>query len=806
MTQHSRNSSAFPTFLFARGVWIHVALLAAAIVIVAIIATASAVAQKLENAGKTTTGASIEYEGGKVEATYGERGDLIDVKVYDKNGVLRRETVYNYFPGTHQDSSKATEYYREDGSLEHEVYTAYSPDGQITEDQIRSFDQNGIQTGGYKTDTEQKTKMKWSWHDGAWVDDKPQANQQRQKFIEESWKKALEESQKLPVGSKPISYTGQPLLIANLGVVVPRAYQAGAPVTASVMFADRAKIFDGVPGLSVRTFQTLLPSDVAGWSNFSGLEIGVKGSNVSPVVNGLCTFTVPKSWTGPLQIQIRQGDAPDDLPLGRGKLIIDPFRPAPEIPPSLIAMVTIPGLRDIQLARLKHAIWTAWRLQWDADDLAKRKIPLIQFFTQETADWWFDEASYIAETLPDAEVDKLAKQMIQDAQKILTFAQTASAVPIPPDQIEKLKDWISELEYYWLPPDEQFYTDPDGKRHLRHPIFPFQFRQELRGIEPSTRLALNPFWMSPVLVQGKLGALHGPVSGDCNQTSLKIDGRSMQPLAVTPGSFYYIPPEGLTPGAHQFQISGAGIPETTIPGFYMTMDEGAGQMHLASGQSTNYFFRLNVGSLPGSAWSTSFFPTDLMDLNEIRQKVPGFPIPGPNQPATITFLITNDTPRVIKMQDAPSGTFFQTLNAQSFGSNGAYQHNGTVTANITGNWMISAVARPFFGPVAGFGNLPAGASSAPVSDDRPSNQPSTTTSQPTREDLETRVKEAQKKYNDAKRREDETGKRRADAWENACESVATSIYDRWWQELGHMYGAETAWEKARDAFDKDPLT
>lgn len=754
----------------ARSFFFRTILLAIATIACCCSAARAARPQDAKNAGKTLTESSTLYGtiGGMVETTYDSKGRPSGKRERDEKGVVRWERHTSYDLVTGKIVTDGYKEYRADGTLASEYVEWCDAAGKVTMWQMSRFDKDGLfQTSGEIVDLENHTTRMWNRGKLEWEAATPQLLGSSG-LQPASWNKFFDECHRLNK-SKVSSTTGEPMIAASLGIVAPRAYTPGSTITVSVMPATTAKLFSGIPGLTVRTFDTQLPDEVNAFANLSGLQIGAKNGGISPVINGLCAISIPKTARTPLELQIAQVKLPRDAQYAYSAAAMDPPRLAPE-QPSMLTWISEVASHAAELNRLKQAWWKAFDIQEMALEAAQAKNSEVVFAGLMISLLLQDTVDDIAECFPSSEVREVALQMKRQAQAAIGSTALLQTSLVTTSDVEKYQRWI---------------------RYLDGQITKFSADNIPLALPGHTR----PYWTSPLLVQGKLGALRGPFSGDCHHVRLKIDGMRVEPLAVAPGNFYFMPPPQLASGKHEFEITGDGTPTTRIPFFYMDLKLGAGQIDLLKGQSTQWWSTLQFGeitkSLPTSVWSSSFCPTDLMDVSEITQRVPGFPPPGPGQPGLITVLSTNDTPGVINVSDLPGGFKFQTFTAQTFPQNGTLQENGTVTALVRGPWSISVTARAFLQPIAAYGDsnaAPRQQQAVNVSNDGAGETP-TTEVKPTREELEKKLKEAQDRADQAKSKIPRAREKEQKTWNDALKRVPEEYVKR-------MHEAENSWNKA----------
>jgi hypothetical protein len=325
-----------------------------------------------------------------------------------------------------------------------------------------------------------------------------------------------------------------------------------------------------------------------------------------------------------------------------------------------------------------------WNEAFDREDELDWHYAFGEHYEGEIGDLEYDlddcygEINYVSSQLPTKLVTELARGLAQDNRDIneeirsgtqeLTARQTS--------ELNEYDEWANFLE-----------NEADYREWLDEN---FSF---LQG---------TPYAMSPVWSQGKLGALRGSFSGDPDDFHFTLGGRPITPIGGTPDVTYFMPPDGLTAGLNNFVIDTPGFPQTTLPIFYLTLTMSADATNLLKGQSTTYHLTLSgLNGLPGSAWSSSFFPSDLVSPSDYQGSAPGTAMPGTSRTGTVTLTITNESPGVISMQNV-----YKVLDAQSFAPSGSFHFDGGVGAIANGGFSILGVATPFLQPEVGFGGYP----------------------------------------------------------------------------------------------------
>ena len=464
----------------------------------------------------------------------------------------------------------------------------------------------------------------------------------------------------------------------QVGVLFPRDFHAGETVTGSLWPASYAEGFKTVPGLSEYSFPIEIAHLPDGTPSWSSLEIGVKNDGYSSVnPNGTFSLHIPITYTGQLQLQTRDlyslpGAGPSNALLDIGNPVA-----APALPTNLISPKVTGAMKAENLAYLKHLWNLAYDLEQDfneAEEIKDEDYYWAKMDDLEEYEYYlWNEIDDVIDSLPPADVAQLASDQIKKADERI---KTLEDGPQTPDNVAELKDLQG-----WT----DFLDDEAGHAHW--------LAGDRFWIEPS------PYWTNPVLTQGKLGAIRGDFYNDPLDTNLHIGTNTIWPLAGTGSELYFMPPISLTPGLTNLILDGPAMPPTEMPVFYMILTMWADQLNLHKGQSTTYYVKLDgLNGLPSSAWSSSFYPTDLVSPSELSGSSGASSAPGGSQSGYITLAVTNESPGTITMQNT-----FTTLDAKFFAPSGSYQISGPVGAIADGGFSILGVARAYLQPELGFG-------------------------------------------------------------------------------------------------------
>jgi hypothetical protein len=586
-------------------------------------------------------------------------------RVYDEQGTMRQVQTDTY---SLTDPKHKTEtdllYFDPKGHFNLSVDYKYDLHGALTSTDFIHFGLHGERTWEEITDyrSDGYEIKDWNLNTHSWSTD----------FNPYKFPKA-------PAGNTPPPISPLPTTV-NVGVLFPRDYHPGDNIIGSLHLASYADGFKVVPGFSEFDFPIQVSHLPDGSPSWSSLEIGVKGDGYFPVdANGLFSLHLPMNWKGPLQLQALQLDP---LPgVGPGSAIIDLGNPvaAPTLP-SYSYLPKIQSQMDYFTAAYLVDLWDeAYDREQELDDAyddptySDEEIANLE----DDLDDCYDEIDHLISLLPPKVVADLANGLAQDALDYSSWlSQQPNLTVADRDDFDDANDWASFLH------DEARYASFAG----------------VWGSQPTEQ----PFWTNPILTQGKLGAIRGTFD-DPLSLHLGIDGKPLFPIAATPTELYYLPPAALTPGLHNYTIDTPAYGETTLPVFYMTLTMWADQLNLHKGQSTTYHVKLDgTNGLPGGAWSSPFYPTDLV--------VPPSGSGSSSRTGSITLEVTNQSPATISMQNQ-----FRTLDASNFVPSGSFQLDGGVHALKDGDFSIYGEARAYLAPELGLGM----ASSAPPPTDGP---------------------------------------------------------------------------------------
>jgi hypothetical protein len=462
-------------------------------------------------------------------------------------------------------------------------------------------------------------------------------------------------------------------------VIFPRTFKPGETVTGSLWPTSYGDIFKGVPGFAVTPLTLPLHHLPDGSPEWSGLEIGVKDHGFFPVNgNGRFAVDIPINWKGSLALQAREPDAltgglPATATIDIGTPIDAPTPPTNLVPQNYSKfMESATADRLIDLWNECYDRENELEEAYDDPSVSNGEIGAME----DDLDDCYDETDYVMSQLPQSVVVKLARGLAQEARD---DAFDLSMEPNPTrddmDDYDDLMDWADflndEADYasFW----DDWTTAPSYDHFF--------------------------FWDNPALVQGKLGALRGFYDNDPLDTQIHIDNLRVTPMAATPYVSYFMPPDGLTAGLHNYIVDSPGITETIMPVFFMTLTMSADDLHLHKGQSTTYHVTLNgLNGLPGGAWGGSFIPSDLVSPS--GQGGNG-QAAASSRTGNVTLDITNQSPDTISMVNVHS-----ILDASFFFPNGSYHVDGGIGAIKDGNFGILGVAQANLNPLAGLGAPP----------------------------------------------------------------------------------------------------
>jgi hypothetical protein len=571
--------------------------------------------------------------------------------VYDSNDTPRRTETDQYATsnGKQYRGEKHEVGYDLKGHLDWSLDLRYLPTGEVLSSDFSNFGLHGERTSeeriNYQTDGYHLTDWSLGKHD--WTS----------QFLKYTYPTTAGTNTPAPVPYGPTNTT--------LGVLLPRNYHPGDTVTGSIWPSTYADGFKTVPGLSEFDFTVPLRHLPDGSPLWSDLEIGVKGDGYLPIRStGLFTVHIPPTWSGPLQLQVREPDplaglAPNTATLNMGNPLA-----APALPGSLFPSKAVQQLNYFSHAHLIDLWNDAYDYELDLDDAYDSANPdwdYIDWLECELDDI-YGAIDHVTAALPTNEVVALAKSLADDS-----FSSGWASF---------LEDEAAAATYraYWQP---------------------------LLG-------TAGPYWTTPILTQGKLNAVRGWFYDNPLDTHIRVDNYPVMLIGATPYETYFMPPLNLTAGLHNEYIDSPLFGETILPTFYMTLTMTADDLHLHKGQSTKYHLRLDgLNGLPGGAWSNPFYPTDIVGSSEISA---GQQAAGNSLKGYITLSVTNQSPTVITMQDQ-----FRTLDASLFAPSGSYQLDGGIGAIKDGGFSVLGIARAFLSPVAGLGSQPSSTSPSPGS-------------------------------------------------------------------------------------------
>jgi hypothetical protein len=595
-------------------------------------------------------------------------GTLVGWKDFDPKGTLREDSVIQYgttAAGTSEKTEETRDYFSDRGILQEKTITDWNLGGGLKSYEFKDFDLHG----GLKFDHISKYELN--------------------DHIESTWNPrtygwdSTTMPYKLPVTSGGATTTTTPGANAtnyylpqnqSIGMLVGRDYKFGDTISGSLWKSNYAEGFKTVPGLYEYSFpmQTYTLPDKS--LNFAGLELGVKGYGYAPVgSDGRFSLHLPLDYKGSLQFQVRQDDVPAGSAGSAAQFGIDPPVAGLAMPKNLVSPQDVDLATEMEMEYLIHLWNYAYdlELEWDEADFWGASDAYMDDLDWEMGDV-YEEIDYVAGHLPKDLVVQAAHEMADETRATNTAIRSFAGDSLTTDDRAELDEYDGWAEF----------LDNEA--------------QERKYMGLAVALQNWPgYWDSPVVSQGRLGDVHGPFSGDCYDNQVLLDGLRYLPLTETPNSFYFMPPDGLTAGLHNFQIGGYGSPQTTLPVFYMTLTMWADQTNLHKGQSTTYHLKLDgLNGLPGSAWNSSFYSSDLMSPSELQGGVP-----DSSRKGTITLTITNQTPGVITMKNV-----YAELDAQSFVPHGSFQFDGGVGAIMDGGFGIVGIARAFLQPQWAWGS------------------------------------------------------------------------------------------------------
>jgi len=613
--------------------------------------------------------------GGHRETDADSTGAVLEGRVYDEHGTLREKETdeYSAVDGPKHRTEKELWDFTDKGALSLKVdykfdlhgglsyidQTHYGLHGQRTWEQIVDY-----KTDGYERDEWNSVKHTWTDEFHAYKFDTPKPG----------------------AALQPLYTPGVPTN-TDIGVIFPSDFHPGDDIIGTLVPVKYADAFKTVPGLAEYHFPLQCHHLPDGTPQLSGLEVGVKGYGYTPVSpNGEFSLHIPLSFKGPLELQALQPDSIPGIGPSHGFFGIGDPVDAPKLPKGLVSH-QIDIWDEFEMTSDLIDLWNeAFDLENDLDEYYATHENTNNesvWEMKDDLDEVYDDIDALTRQLPTEMVTELARGLAKKNRDIndrivargnLTDAQKA--------EVQEYDGWARFLE------DEA------------HAAAENSMWGPLRSIEP--------YWTTPVLTQGKLGALRGSFSGDPCDRLLHIDNYLIRPLAATPNAYYFLPPDGLTSGLHDYTFDSPGYPETILPFFYMTLTMWADALNLHKGQSTTYHVKLDgVFGLPGSAWNAPFYQSDLISSSEWNAPLPGGQSAASSPTGSITLSVTNQSPGTISMLNT-----YATLDAKLFAPSGSYQQDGGVGAIMDGTFSILGVARAYLTPEVGLG-APSGSSGTP---------------------------------------------------------------------------------------------
>jgi hypothetical protein len=575
---------------------------------------------------------------------------------FDANKNLREDDIFQYTGvpgGASQKTEEQRNYYSEHGAIEEKTITDWNLGGGLSSYRLTDYDFRGNRICDHISKYELHDHIESSWN--------PQTYNWDTTTI----------PYKLPVNpsgaaaNPPNYYLPQS---QRIGLLLGRDYKFGDTISGSLWKSDYAEAFKTVPGLYEYSFPTQAYTLPDNSLSYAGLEIGVMGYGYVPVgSDGIFSLHLPFDFKNTFQFQVRQDDAPAGSVGASAQIPVDPPTAAPAPPQNMVSSSDVDFVTEMQMEYLIHLWNYAYdlELEWDEADYWGASDAYMDDLERELGDV-YEEIDSVASHLPKDLVVNLAHELADETRANIDEIRSTTPV-LTDDQISQIGE-----DRGWV----QFLNDEAQARLDWGLIIPFR---ESPG-----------FWTSPAFSQGSLDVVHGPFSGYGYDYQLHIGDLPVSPITETPNSLYFMPPVSLTPGVQNFQIGGYGTPLTTMPVFYMTLAMWADQTNLHKGQSTMYHLKLSgLNGMPSSAWNSSFYSSDLIAPSDLQ----GSP-PDSSRKGTITLTITNQTPGVITMKNV-----YAELDAQSFAPSGTFQFDGGVGAITDGSFGIVGIARPFLQPV-----------------------------------------------------------------------------------------------------------
>ena len=688
-----------------------------------------------------------------------------------QHNVTEKRDITDY-PGTSQIENETDTWFRPDGSYQFRTVKDYTLNGQLQLRYDLTYDLHSRPISGTYTEPLTSTFKYWSPKLRDWQPVKPEDAQEKAAQLKtaEDHRAAAERATPKFTPDWKNSFRlsfDYSFVKTDLGVILPRDYSPNGNITGMLTYYDLAKPYAAVPGLTVGKFSAWLYDAPDQFANFDGIRIALPGGPLCPIHDGHFTLHIPDHFTGSLNLNLIQNDLPYDFSGRLSTATLDPPAATPRYPdPFNQALVS-----RAYINYLKKLWWDTWCDRMDYYDAVDDGAPeeVVNDYWWDVADDYDDLDDLLDDMTPD-EIHQAANEMIQETNNFLgspTDTDLLSDTPFA--NLDEAHSWLNflnnEIHYATTPPLNLSWL---------------QARDS------------SPYWTNPALSSDRLGAIRGPQTGDYN-TWLNINGYPVPPICSSMDAYYFMPPSWLTPGLNQYEFDETGVPETDFSFYYLFLRIWADQYHLLKGQSTGYHVRLQgLLGLSPSAWRSGFYPFDLIGPSEYQLPGLNYSIPGSDKPGSMTLLLTDDTPAVIVLNNAPNGYIFKTYDYGSVDSTGTISLDGTLTSLMVGNFGLTAVGRLYLDPIAALG------------DQAESGPETVPAGEPTREDLEKKLKDAKAKALQLFLDWQNKWLALVMAWDNGLKTVNKNLQDKYEEAKKKAGDTREKAAKAADEAKKNP--
>ncbi len=611
-------------------------------------------------AQKQTTEKTSDYGPGSTITTYYNPDGTVYRKEYaDPKGKLRIVSTYSYDPDTHKlIEINHLDYRAEDGTLLYDDMDLFDANGRLVKTVLRKYDSQGNQTSSSIWDWVDKKGYVWDPATGTY----------------QEVKATKTETPSTPPDKKIGNVSYEP---TELGMIVPANLQAGDTFSGTVMPANEAKNYSSVPGFTVKTFTVSLQGGQFSGADYQGLNIGSEDSGPQRVVDGHFTLTVPPG-TSTLSLIARQEYQPKD-PTFTTNLSLG--APAWAREPVISPPVWNGGDLNYWLGALNY-LWfkvTDYEEEyWDA-------------YNDGAPDWVLDEIEDDQDDAQDA-ADFLAYHLPLDAVRNVAEAKAV---------------WEHWLDIFYH--GGMSYVHKDNEDYYLNYAVPQDYY---------VRDAFHALVAPPILQVGRLGVLRGDFSGDCGSTRVDVDGLPVRFMASNLHSYYFMPPETVTPGAHTLNVQN-GMFRYAFPVFFMRlmMSIDTANLHTKIFPTSTHWHLTLTGfnGMPSSNWTGGGVNPDLVSLSDLGTLPSGFQMPDQTRQGNIFVTVSNLSTTVIALSEVPGGQRTWVLNAQNFAPAGEFHIDGDAKALRDGVFNIHGLAVAALKPISGNPMPPWGSSWGPLS-------------------------------------------------------------------------------------------